>query len=150
MRLKHKTFLSIQDRIYWKLNHRVYILPPDSLVAQAVKSLPTMQETWVRSLGREDSPGEGIGNPLQYSCLESPMDGGTQQAIVHWVTKSQTRLSDFTFFSFYTTCNELKKSKSNQPQGAIICLWDQQRLRKYWTQCPSDPRKPICYMITAL
>ena len=70
----------------------VYILPPDSLVAQAVKSLPAMQETRVRSLGLEDSPGEGIGNPLQYSCLESPMDGGAQQAIVHWVTKSQTRL----------------------------------------------------------
>ena len=34
-----------------------------------------MRETWVRSLGREDPPGEGNGNPLQYSCLENPMDG---------------------------------------------------------------------------
>ena len=41
--------------------------------------------------------GEGKGNPLQYSCLENPMDGGAWQAIVHGVTKSQTRLSDFTF-----------------------------------------------------
>ena len=81
--------------------------------------------------GSGRSPGEGNGNPLQYSCLESPRDGRAWQATVRWVTKSQTRLSDFTFFSFYTTCNELKKSKSNQPQGAIICLWDQQRLRKY-------------------
>ena len=34
-----------------------------------------MQETRVRFLGPEDSPGEGNGNPLQYSCLENPMDG---------------------------------------------------------------------------
>ena len=41
-------------------------------------------------LGR--SPGEGNGNPLQYSCLENPMDGGYRQAIVHRVAKSQTPL----------------------------------------------------------
>ena len=46
------------------------------------------------SLGREDSPGEGHGNPLQYSCLENPMDKGAQQATVHRVAKSRTRLSD--------------------------------------------------------
>ena len=40
---------------------------------------------------------EGNGNPLQYSCLENPMDGGAWQAAVHGVAKSQTRLSDFTF-----------------------------------------------------
>ena len=42
-------------------------------------------------------PGEGNGNPLQYSCQENPMDRGTWRAIVHRVTKSQTRLGDFTF-----------------------------------------------------
>ena len=41
--------------------------------------------------------GEGNGTPLQYSCLETPMDGGTWWAAVHGVTKSQARLSDFTF-----------------------------------------------------
>ena len=40
---------------------------------------------------------EGNGNPLQYSCLENPMDGGAWQAAVHGVTRSQTRLSYFTF-----------------------------------------------------
>ena len=40
--------------------------------------------------------GEGNGNPLQYSCLENPVDRGAWQATVHRVTKSQTRLSDFT------------------------------------------------------
>ena len=49
----------------------------------------------IPGLGR--SPGERNGNPFQYSCLENPMDGGAWQAIVHGVTKSQTRLSDFTF-----------------------------------------------------
>ena len=40
---------------------------------------------------------EGNGTPLQYSCLENPMDGGAWWAAVHGVTKSQTWLSDFTF-----------------------------------------------------
>ena len=41
--------------------------------------------------------GEGNGTPLQYSCLENPMDGGAWKAAVHGVTESQTRLRDFTF-----------------------------------------------------
>ena len=47
-----------------------------SLVAQRLKRLPARWETQVQSLGWEKSPGEGNGNPLQYSCLENPMDGG--------------------------------------------------------------------------
>ena len=43
------------------------------------------------------SPGEGNGNPLQYSCLENPMDGGAWEAAVHGLAKSWTQLSDFTF-----------------------------------------------------
>ena len=39
----------------------------------------------------------GCGNPLQYSCLENPMDGGVGWATVHGVAKSWTRLSDFTY-----------------------------------------------------
>ena len=45
-----------------------------SLVAQLVKSLPVMWETQFQSLGQERSPGEGNGNPLQYSCLENSID----------------------------------------------------------------------------
>ena len=52
-----------------------------------IKNLPTMQETQVRSLGQEDSPGEGNGNSLQYSCLENPTDRGAWQAIVYGVTR---------------------------------------------------------------
>ena len=42
--------------------------------------------------GSGKTPGGGHGNPLQYSCLENPMDRGTWQAIVHRVTNSQTQL----------------------------------------------------------
>ena len=45
--------------------------------------------------GSGRSPGEGNGNPLQYSCLENPMDRGVWWAIVHRVAKSQTRLKQF-------------------------------------------------------
>ena len=48
--------------------------------------------------GSGRSPGEGNGNPLLYSCLENPMEGGAWWATVHGVAKSRTRLSDFTFF----------------------------------------------------
>ena len=44
----------------------------------------------IPGLGR--SPGGGYGNPLQYSCLENPMDRGAWQAKVHRVPKSQTQL----------------------------------------------------------
>ena len=49
----------------------------------------------IPGLGR--FPGEGNGNPLQYSGLENSMDRGAWQAIVHGVTKSQTQLSNFHF-----------------------------------------------------
>ena len=48
----------------------------------------------IPGLGR--SPGEGNGNPLQYSCPENPMGRGAWQATVHGVAKSQTWLSNFT------------------------------------------------------
>ena len=47
--------------------------------------------------GSGRSPAEGNGNPLQYSCLENPMDRGTWWATIHGVAKSWTRLSDFIF-----------------------------------------------------
>ena len=49
----------------------------------------------IPGLGR--SPGEGNGNPLQYSCLGNPMDGGAWWAVVHGAAKSWTRLSDKQF-----------------------------------------------------
>ena len=58
------------------------------------------------------SLGEGNGTPLQYSCLENPMDGAWWAA-VHGVTKSQTRLSDFTFtFHFHALEKEMATHSS--------------------------------------
>ena len=56
-----------------------------------------MWETWVQSLGWEDPLEKENGNPLQYSCLENPMDGGAWWATVHGVAKSRKRLSNLTF-----------------------------------------------------
>ena len=51
--------------------------------------------------------------PLQYSCLENPMDGGTWWAVVHEVTKSQTQLSDFPFtFHFHALEKEMATHSS--------------------------------------
>ena len=64
-------------------------------------------------LGSGRSPEEGNGNPLQYSCLENPMDGGAWSAAVHGVTKSRTRLSDFTFtFHFHALEKEMATHSS--------------------------------------
>ena len=57
--------------------------------------------------------GEGNGTPLQYSCLENPMDGGAWWAAVHGAAKSQTRLSDFTFtFNFHALEKEMATHSS--------------------------------------
>ena len=57
--------------------------------------------------------GEGNGTPLQYSCLENPMDGGAWWAAVHGVANSQTRLSDFTFtFHFHALEKEMATHSS--------------------------------------
>ena len=64
-----------------------------------------VQEEWssLWRLGRE-----GNGTPLQYSCLENPMDGGAWEAVVHGVAKSWTRLSDFPFtFHFHALEKEM-------------------------------------------
>ena len=85
------------------------------------------------------SPGEGNGTPLQYSCLENPMDGGAWWAAVHGVAKSRTRLSDFTFtFHFSFSCigegngNPLQCSclGNLQGQGSLVdCrLWSRTEL----------------------
>ena len=48
--------------------------------------------------GSRRFPGEGNGNPLQYSCLEKSMDGGAWWSTIHGAAQSWTQLSDFTFF----------------------------------------------------
>ena len=87
-----------------------------SQVALAVKNLPasagdSRDAGSISGSGRY--PGQGNGNPLQYSSLEKPMDRGAWWAAVHGVAKSQTRLSDFTFtFHFHALEKEMATHSS--------------------------------------
>ena len=70
-------------------------------------------EPWHVHVSRETTFNEGNGTPLQYSCLENPMDGGAWWAAVHGVAKSWTPLSDFTFtFHFYALEKEMATHSS--------------------------------------
>ena len=64
------------------------------MVAQVVKNLPVMQETWVRFLSWEDPLKKGMATCFQYSCLENSMDRGDWWATVNGVPKNRTKLSD--------------------------------------------------------
>ena len=62
---------------------------------------------------------EGSGTPLQYSCLENPMDRGAWWAVVHGVARSRTLLSDFTFtFCFHALEKEMETHSSVLPWRA--------------------------------
>ena len=65
-----------------------------SLVAQLVKNLPAMQETWVQSLGWEDFLKEGMATHSSILAWRIPLDRGAWQATVHRAAKSRTQLSD--------------------------------------------------------
>ena len=96
----------------------------------------------IPGLGR--SPGEGNGNPLQYSCLENPMDGGAWWAIVHGVAKSRTRLSDFTFDEYIyqirsgaQSCPALRHIYSNELEESVLTPFEKQTTLKdlaWWPQ----------------
>ena len=85
----------------------------DLCPSNQVRNISPLTEEWIKKIwyvctvesaynagdsgsipGSGRSPGEGNGNPLQYSCLENSIDRGTWWATVHGVTKSQTQLSD--------------------------------------------------------
>ena len=92
--------------VKWSTNFAWYLYELwTSLVAQTIKNLPATQETWVRSLnsipGLRRSTEEKKWQPLQYSCLENPMDRGAWWAIVHRVTKSQTWLRDYHSYELF-------------------------------------------------
>ena len=110
----HVIFTPFQDQKYslkgyLHFTHGEIITPPDShnfLITQVFltsnpKLSPPPDTVSAFSLHIAThqilDPGEGNGTPLQYSCLENPMDGGAWWAAVHGVPKSWTRLSDFTF-----------------------------------------------------
>ena len=87
--------------------------------------LEKAEETAIKLRTSIGSFGEGDGTPLQYSCLENPMDGGAWWAAVHGVARSQTQLSDFTlFFHFHALEKEITTHSS-------VLAW-----RIPWTEKP--------------
>ena len=82
---KHKERRMLNSSVIKEIQSKIIRYKSTSITWQKLKSLI----------------GEGDGTPLQYSCLENPMDGGAWWATVHGVAKSQTRLSDFPFTFHY-------------------------------------------------
>ena len=91
--------------------------------------------------------GEGNGIPLQYSCLENPMDGGAWWAAVHGVAKSQTRLSDLTFtFHFHALEKEMATHSSvlawripgTAEPGGLPSMGSHSRTRLKWLSSSSS------------
>ena len=75
----------------------------------------------ISGVGR--SPGEGNGNPLQYSCLGNPMDGGAWWAAVHGVARSRTRLSSFTFTFHFHALEKATAPTPVLPPGQSQGAW---------------------------
>ena len=73
---------------------------------------------------------EGNGNPLQYSCLENPMDGGAWWAAVHEVAKTRTQVSDFTFFTFHFHTLE----KEMATHSSVSCLENPRDGGAWWAE----------------
>ena len=104
-----------------------------------INTLQEVQQTQIRSLGREDSPGEGNGNPLQYSCLENATDRGAWRASVHGVTKSRTQLTNTCArFSFDVCTSNLRNCRRRwEAPGCGISLASQRRERHWPRQSHS-------------
>ena len=96
---------------------------------------------------------EGNGTPLQYSCLENPMDRGAWYAAVHGVPKSQTRLSNFVFhFSLSSIgegdgnplqCSCLENPRDGGAWWAAVYGVTQSRTRLKWLSSSSSSSKCI-------
>ena len=89
--------------------------PIPTLITEHRAELPVLYSSFPLSVLHVvvDGCGEGNGTPLQYSCLENPMDRAAWWAAVHGVAKSQTRLSDFTFtFHFHALEKEMATHSS--------------------------------------
>ena len=78
-----------------------------------LKYVPIFLSSSSNVFSNNNHSGEGNGTPLQYSCLENPMDGGAWWSAFHGVAKSRTRLSDFTFtFHFHALEKEMATHSS--------------------------------------
>ena len=104
-------FLNEETEVTQQAN-RMYSFPDGSVV----KNLPATARDvgLITGLGRFS--GEGNGNPLQYSCLENPMDRGAWRATVHGVVKSRTRLATEQQHSFKRQFSEFESSSFSATQ----------------------------------
>ena len=101
---------------------------------------------------------EGSGNPLQYSCLENPMDGGAWWAAVHGVAKNQTWLSDFTFtFHFHALEKEMATHSSflawripETGEPGRLPSMGSHRVRHDWSELAAAAAKVTYRFITIL
>ena len=92
-------------------NLEVKILIKQFRLPTGMNSVPWLQALFTPNCSRKGR--EGNGTPLQYSCLENPMDGGAWWAAVHGVSKSRTWLSNFTFtFHFHALEKEMATHSS--------------------------------------
>ena len=85
---------SLIPQSYWEGYIFAYIISEASLLAQLVKNLPVIQETWVLSLGWEDPLEEGMATHSSILAWRIPTAGGAWQATVHGFAKSWTQLSN--------------------------------------------------------
>ena len=118
MHLKNGALLSIYSKKADTKNGVTKIFCSVALLAQRLKVSACNAGDLGSIPGSRRSPGEGNGNPLQYSCLENPMDRGAWWATVHGVAKSRTRLSDFTFTFAFLFCRCLHAAPQSQGQCA--------------------------------
>ena len=113
-----------------KINNPPEILYLESLTFKNKRKFLYLESPIIKNIWKiKLFPWEGDGTPLQYSCLENPMDGGAWWAEVHGVMKSLTRLSDFTFtFYFHALEKEMATHSSvlawripgtGEPGGAV-------------------------------
>ena len=125
---KLEKFILILNSLLWKHNTRIKLwLDCKEFPGGSDCKASTYSAGDPGSIPRlRRSPGEGNGNPFQYSCLETPMDGGAWWATVHGVTKSWTQMSDFTSLWPYKIITKWLFLKStnfgkqvSQPLGAI-------------------------------
>ena len=105
---------------------------PEVLFLSLVNNSENMGDGFARKPGFDPglgrSPGEGNGNPLQYSYLENPMDRGAWQATVHRVAKSRTRLSNFTH-STHSLTQVLESLEASPSIAWATCSWYSATLR---------------------
>ena len=131
--------LIVQDGA-WKLEPLVLsyfsslIETPDKRIFRPQLDLQKHRKVLGLIPGSERSPGEGYGYPLQYSCLENSMDRGAWQAIVHGVTKSQTRWSDKHFhFSQGLSSQEFLDRSSELCSNCDMKLFTDARNSSYFS-----------------